>query len=211
MQSSLAIADTAYVTDLGEFHLRSGASTRHRIMRMLPSGTEVEVIAEDKDNGYTQVRLSDNTIGFILSRYLQEEPAARERLTAIQTRLNELQQEPGQLAAKLSKLEIEHAALKTAYEKTLRRKEQLDRELIEIQRAAANVVDITQERASLQENIALLTGKVGELEQENLVLRNRDQQRWFLIGATVAGGGVVLGLMLPYLRLRRRANSWSNF
>lgn len=204
-------AKTAYITDQGEFHLRSGESTRYRIIRVLPSGTAVEVLSHNENTGYSRVRLADGTQGFILSRYLQDEPAARDHLAAMQARLDELQQAPDQLASKLSRLEEQHQKLVAEHEATLKRNEQLEQELLEIRRAAANVVNIAQERAALQEDVARLTRKVGELEQENLELRNRNSQDWFLTGAAVAGGGVLAGLILPHLRWRRRRrNYWSS-
>jgi len=209
--SGVAWAKTAYITDQGEFNLRSGESTRYRIIRVLPSGAAVEVLANNESTGYSRVRLADGTLGFILTRYLQDEPAAREHLAAMQARLDELQQAPDQLASKLSKLEEQHSTLVAEHEATIKRNEELEQELMEIRRSAANVVNITQERAALQEDVARLTRKVGELEQENLELRNRNNQDWFLTGAAVAGGGVLAGLILPHLRWRRRRSYWSSF
>jgi SH3 domain protein len=204
-------AQTAYITDQGDFNLRSGESIRHKIIRVLNSGVEVEILSENAATGYSRIRLNDGTVGFILTRYLQPEPAAREQLEVMQARLDELQQAPDQLATKLNNLQQEHSRLSQEYEDILHHNQTLEQELIEIRRSAANVVNITQERAALQEDVANLTRKVGELEQENLELRYRDKLDWFLTGSIVAVGCIIIGIFLPNLRFRRRRSSWSSF
>ncbi len=208
ISSSILAQTAAYVTDQGDFNLRSGESTRHKIVRILSSGTEVQVLSQNRETGYSRVRLNDGTIGFILTRYLQSEPAARDQLSAIQAQLDELQQAPDQLTARLTTLQEEHKALLKAHQETVDHKDQIEQELIEIRRAAANVVNITQERAALQEDVARLTRKVGELEQNNLELSNLDKQKWVVTGALIAGAGVLIGLILPHLHFRRRRQSW---
>lgn len=205
-----AWGETAFVTDQGAFNLRSGESTRHKILRMLPSGTEVEILGKDRDSGYSEVRLADGTSGFILSRYLQDEPAARARLEVAEQRLEELQQEPDQLAAKLSRIEEEHARLKEQFDIVSQRNLELEEELAELEHTSANVVNINEERNQLQQSVARLTRTVGELEQENLELRSRDDQHWFMTGAGVAGGGLLIGLLVPRLGSRRRRGSWGS-
>ena len=50
-----------------------------------------------------------------------------------------------------------------------------------------------------------------DLQQENRDLRNNVQQRWFMIGAGVVLGSLLLGWLLPLLRFRRRSRStWSD-
>lgn len=200
----LGAAETAYITDQGEFNVRSGESTGHKIIRILPSGTRVEVLGEDKETGYSRVRLDDGTLGYVLTRFLQDRPAARVELEELRERLEELQQAPDQLAAKLTRIEEAHAQLKDEYETISQRNTELEEALAEFERTSTNIVRINQERNQLQEDVAKLTRTVGELEQENLELRSGDDRRWFLTGAGVAGGGLLVGLILASAGLGRR-------
>jgi SH3 domain protein len=77
VSASPAFAETQYVTDQYDFNLRAGQSNRYKIIRTLPSGTPLEIIRVDSKTGYAQVRTEDGTTGYILTRYLQQEPAAR--------------------------------------------------------------------------------------------------------------------------------------
>lgn len=197
-------AETAYITDQGEFNLRSGESTQHKIIRVLQSGDEVDVLSTDKTTGYSRVRIADGTLGYVLTRYLQQEPAARTQLREMRARLEALQQEPDELAARLSRIEQEHSALTQDYEAISAHNIELSEALAEFEHNSANIVRINEERNQLQTEIANITRIVAELEQENLDLRSGDDRRWFLTGAGVAGGGLLLGLILASFGFGRR-------
>jgi len=203
-------AETRYVTDQYDFNLRSGESTRYKILRTLPSGTPLEVLGINTDSGYAKVRTSDGLTGYMLVRYLQEEPGAREQLEAMQQRLTELQQTPDKLAARLGELQREHEALKQENAALISEKEQVERALAEIRHASANVMRINQERKQLQDQVATLVMQVDGLEQRNLELTNRNKQDWFLIGAGVVVAGILIGLILPNLRMKRRRSTWGS-
>ncbi|WPL15875.1 SH3 domain-containing protein [Thiorhodovibrio winogradskyi] len=203
----IAAAETAYITDEGEFNLRAGESTGHKIVRILPSGTQVDVLNRDQKTGYSRVRTQDGTMGFVLTRYLQDNPAARSELAEMRETLEQLQQEPNQLAAQLSQTKEAHESLKQEHEVISQRNFELEERLAELEHTSANIVRINEERNQLQEDVAKLTRTVGELEQENLNLRSGDDRRWFLTGAGVAGGGLLLGLLLAGVGFGRRRGS----
>ncbi|MGB5260055.1 MAG: ligand-binding protein SH3, partial [Gammaproteobacteria bacterium] len=51
-----AMGESRYVSDTLEITMRSGKGTSYGITRMLRSGTQVEVLEDDKSTGYTHVR-----------------------------------------------------------------------------------------------------------------------------------------------------------
>lgn len=205
-----ALAETRYVTDKAQIMLRKGESTKHKIVRSLPSGEAVQELAANESTGYSQIQTEDGVTGYVLTRQLQNEPVAREQLTAMETRLTELQQAPDQLASKLTELQTAHVTLQADHEKLAGEKGRLEQELASIKHASANVVRITQERSELRKNVADLTRQVADLQQENRDLKNQTTQRWFLIGAGVVTGGILIGLILPHLSFRRRKNTWGS-
>lgn len=201
-------AETRYVTDRLEVTLRAGESTRYKILRMLPSGSPLEVLGVNKATNYARVRIQDGTVGFVLVQELQDEPAARSRLAELEERLAVLRQRPDALTAQLADLQEAHAELRERYASLEREKQQREQELATIRHASANVLDITSDRERLRLQVAELTRARADLEQENRDLKNQTSQRWFLIGAGVVGGGVLIGLLLPHLRLGRRKTPW---
>lgn len=202
-------AETMYVTDQLSIHLRTGESTGHRILRMLPSGTQVEVLRSNKQTGYSLIRVNGQE-GYVLTNQLLGEPATREQLVALKTRLEELQKAPDQLGGRLAQLQKDYSALQTAHDEMKRAKQQLEQELESIHRVSTDAVRIANERAELRQTVANLTRQVEDLKQENRDLSNQTTQNWFLIGAGVLGGGILLGLILPHLRFQRRKSSWGS-
>ncbi|WP_428624733.1 TIGR04211 family SH3 domain-containing protein [Sedimenticola sp.] len=203
-------AETRYVTDQFKVTLRSGESATHKITRMLPSGYQVELISSNAENGYSLVKTQDGATGYILTRQLMPVPSARDRLVAAEKKLDELQEAPGKLSAKLSKLQDEYKELSGQHNKLQREKQTLDNELQAIKRTAANAVRIADERNDLRKQVASLTREVEDLKQTNRELGNDSAQRWFLIGGGVVVGGIILGLILPSLRVRKRKSSWGS-
>lgn len=207
---ALAEGEMRYVTDQYDFNLRSGESTRYKILRQLPSGTPLTIISVNKESGYARVRTDEGLTGYILLNYLQNEPAARSELKAMRDKLAALQQEPDKLAAQLSALQNEYGALTANAETIKRDKQDLEAELAEIRHAATNALQIDRERRELQQQVSTLLLQVDQLEHRNLELSNKTRQQWFMIGAAVVAGGILIGLILPSLRLRRRRSAWSS-
>ena len=203
-----AQAETRYVSDELEITLRRGESTGHKISAMLKSGTPLEVLSTNKATGYSLVRTPGGKQGYVLTRQLMPEPVAREQLAALQERMAVMETEPARLSAELEALQEEHATLAQDHDENLRTKAALEQELAGIRQNAANAINIANERTELQKQVAHLSRRLADVEQENRELQNDETQDWFLIGAGVAIGGVLLGLILPNLRVRRRKTSW---
>ncbi|MEJ1411816.1 MAG: TIGR04211 family SH3 domain-containing protein, partial [Candidatus Sedimenticola sp. (ex Thyasira tokunagai)] len=203
-----AYAETRYVTDVNKITLRSGESTTHKVIRMLTSGQAVEVIASSRASGYSNIRTKEGQTGYVLTRLLMSIPSARERLTAAEARLEELEKAPGELSSQLAQLQGEHKVLTTQFGELETVKQSLEQELQSIRRTAANAIRISSERNELRQQVADLTHQVEGLKQENRELTNNQAQHWFLIGAGVIVGGILIGLILPRLRVQRRKDTW---
>ena len=92
--SATVAAETAYVTDELEITLRTGETTGHRIVRMLPTGEKLTVLGTNPDSGYSKVRTSNGTVGFVLTRQLVDTPVARDRLAAAEAEVKALKAAP---------------------------------------------------------------------------------------------------------------------
>ena len=210
LTSVVAVARTAYVTDEFKITLRAGESTSHRILRMLPTGSEVEVIEDDRETGYSRVRLASGLEGYALTRQLLNQPVARDRLAAAEAELSALKAAPGELRGRLATLTEEHETLQDEYQRLKQAKERVEKEFAALRQTATNAVRIADERNELLERVASLTREIEGVRQQNRELENKTAQDWFLIGAGVVVGGIILGLILPHLRVRRRKSSWGS-
>ncbi|MCU7844049.1 MAG: TIGR04211 family SH3 domain-containing protein [Candidatus Thiodiazotropha sp. (ex Monitilora ramsayi)] len=205
----LVNAETRYVTDIFKITLRSGESTSHKIIRMLDSGSAVNVISTNPDNGYTKVRVGV-TEGYVLTRQLMNQPSARTQLDSMQKEIEALKAAPGELRTNLANLQKDHRKLNQSHKSLLEIKNKQEQELQSIQRTASNAIRISNERNELRKQVADLTREVEDLKQENRDLSNEATRDWFLIGAGVIIAGILIGLILPHLRFQRRRNSWGS-
>jgi SH3 domain protein len=205
LAAGVAGAETAWVSDRFEITLRSGPSTTNAIQLMIGSGTELEVLEADTESGYSRVRTGGGTEGWVLTRYLMDEPAAREQLATLSGQLTSE-------ASRGSSLNTQLGAIRGEYESATKRIQalesdnaKLDAELGEIRRTAANVLAINNQNKDLREQLAAEEIRVAALEQENRELTSQTTRYWFMSGALVLVVGMVLGLWLPRIRWQRRS------
>jgi SH3 domain protein len=209
--SASALAATAYITDQLKITLRSGESTTHKVVRMLPSGTAVKILERNSDTNYTKVRLSDGTTGFVLTRMLLSERPARERLTEAEQQLVVLRQEPGKLSSQLANLQEEHSVLQQEFSAIKDENGNLQQELSRLSKVARDPLRIAQERDDAVVRSQKLADELGILKLKNQRLTDKTEQNWFLIGAGVVIAGIILGLLLPHMRVKKNRSEWGDF
>jgi len=205
-----ALAERAWVTDQFKITVRSGESSRHKIINMLSSGTAVTVLSRNKASGYTRVRLPNGKEGFVLTRQLLGKPVARDQLAALQQEVAALKTAPSELQRRLSEMTRQYNDLQRAHKELQAINKKIEQELAALKRTSANAVRISNERNDLRKQVAELTRSSEELKQEKRELENNSAQRWFMIGGGVTIAGILIGLILPHLRLRRRKDSWGS-
>ena len=203
--ASAASADSAWVSDEFEITLRSGPSTSNAIELMLSSGTQLEVLERDSESGYSRVRTGGGTEGWVLTRYLMNEPAAREQLATLTSQLSSEASRGSSLNAQLGTIRTEYDNATQRIETLEREKSELEEELAEIKRTSANVLSINNQNKQLREQLAAEEIRVATLEQENRELTSQTTRYWFMSGALVLVVGMVLGLWLPRIRWQRRS------
>jgi SH3 domain protein len=203
----LAQAQTRYVTDRTIVELRRGPSTEYLILRNLEAGERVEVLEQNEAEGYSRVRVADQgTEGWILTRFLTAEPIARDRLAVAERNLATARERVTTLETQAADLSRDLAATRTDLEQTRTTHAAVSRELTEIRTASANVVEIRDQNTRLQQRLVQRDREVEELTAENARLAARSNQNWFVVGAAVLLGGIVIGLVAPSLRRKRRSD-----
>lgn len=192
-----------YISDELEIPLRAGAGTRFKIVKMLPSGAEVELLRNNTEDGYSLVRV-DNVQGWLLSRYLMETPSARASLAAAQAAVTPLQSTNQSLQQTIAQLRGTQKDSETRQAQLTADNQRLSQELAQIRKAAANAIAIDNQNRELQERVVQLESQLQLIQQENQSLGDATQQMRFLAGAGVLFGGIMLGLILPRLRPTKR-------
>ncbi len=208
--STSALAETRYVSDDLEITMRSGKGNHFSITRMLSSGTPVEVLEVDKEEGYTRVRTSNGKEGWVLSRYLMRTPAARDRIADAEKQLAEMELEKRKLETAMAGLTESRDALNKQLSTLDSNNRKTSQELAEIKRTASSALAIDSENKELKSHVVSLERQLQTLQQENEGLKDRTARDWFMVGAGVVLLGILVGLVIPRIRWRRKS-SWDTF
>lgn len=200
-----AWSESVWVSDEFEVTLRTGPSTGNAIEIMVSSGTELEALERDADTGYTRVQTRAGTEGWVLTRYLMVEPSAREQLQTLTGQLTDASSRGSSLNNQLAAVRSEYDTAERRIEELERDKTELQQELADIRRTAANALAVNDENTKLRDRLMDSDIRVDTLEQESRDLSDQSSRYWFMSGGLVLVIGMVLGLWLPRIQWQRRA------
>jgi SH3 domain protein len=185
VQAEESAGNARWVSDSLTTYVRSGPTDGYRIVGTLSSGQKVELLSTQGD--YSQVRGESGNSVWIPSRDLQEVPGQAERLP-------QLEQKVAELSAELEGIDGTWKTRVQGMQETLDSRKKLIDEL----QAARTALDseLSQARAELRD----VQAQLGEENQQVLM-------RYMVYGGSIAGAGLIAGLILPtMLRVRRKRN-----
>ena len=206
-----AHGETRYVTDKLSIELRRGPSTQYLIIRTLDAGLAVDVLEQTPD-GYSRVRVADSqgSEGWVLTRFLSTDRSARERVAAAERASNDARARVAELERRVASLTEELGDTKAELDHTRENHEHVSRELSNISFAQCEASALPFADSSFDVVVSRLGAMFfPDIEQaltvQSAALTSRSRQSWFVVGAAVLFGGVVLGLIAPSLRRKRRS------
>ena len=200
---------TRYVSDELDIMMRNGQGVKFAIKRVLTSGTRLEVIETDPA-GYSKVKTSKGVTGWVLTRLLSNQPSARDRLASSEKKVANLELELAKYKEETQALSTQNSSASSDNLTLKETSQRLSKELDDLHRTASNAVALNNENRQLKETLQQIDNQMQSLIIENSALKESDAKRWFLIGAAVLFLGLILGLILPRLRIQKK-NSWSSF
>jgi SH3 domain protein len=133
-----AVADTAYVTDNLRLGLHQAPDTSDRAFRFLDSGQAMEVLTRDRN--YANVRLPDNTEGWVKTAYLVDIKPAKLIVA-------EITAERDALSVELQETKQSFAAPAATIESLKNNASTLEGQLAD---ANARIADLEADNASIQ-------------------------------------------------------------
>ncbi|NOQ94322.1 MAG: TIGR04211 family SH3 domain-containing protein [Methylophaga sp.] len=206
----LSIAETTrYVSDELEITMRNGQGVKFAIRKMLLSGTKLEVLETDPA-GYSKVQTKKGVTGWVLTRYLSNSPSSRDSLAASQQKVANLELELAKYKEEIQALASQNSTSGSENLSLKETSQRLSKELDDLRRTASNAVALKNDNRQLKEKIQSLDNQMQSLTIENSTLKDSDAKSWFLIGAAVLFGGLLLGLILPRIRVQKK-DSWGSF
>ena len=119
-----ASSSTAYITDNLFVYMHSGPGKNYRILGSVQAGTELQLLDENKDTGYSQVKDSRGRTGWIDKRNISKRPGLaqqnlklKSQLADLQAELNSSQRDMPVLRPTASDLEVKNRELTAEIEK----------------------------------------------------------------------------------------------
>lgn len=204
---TLVQATTRYVTDQLTAPLRAGPSATHKIVKMLPSGTALEVLQVNQKAGFSQVRTADGARGWMQNRDLMDGPVIRDGLATVQKALDEARSENDRLKQELAALAPGETDIIGRLHRLADENQRLNAEVTRVRKIAEGSLNLDEQNRSLQERLVNLERDLEITRQERQALADSQQNTLFLTGAAILLGGLLLGWLLP-VRPPLQRDSW---
>ncbi len=187
------LAESRFVTEIRDIMFRTGPGNEYRITNTLKTGTQVEIISETEE--WAQIRLPNGKEGWVLNRYLQSEPPSGNLLLELQadykvinetaenlkTENKDLIKKIGELTHELKQHQETITTLKESYEN--------------LKQESADFLALQSDYSQTKDALKQQREKAQTCENELAKLYNDNRLKWFLIGAGVLLGGIVLGFV----------------
>ena len=210
--SSPLSAETQYVIPSSEIPVRRGQGTDYKIVALISDGTEVEVI--ERGDSYSLVRLANEKEGWILTRFLSDDPPLTEVVATLTSENEALKLQEQQSAQKLMLQEQQsiqkQEELSQALAETEQKLEATDAEKAAITASfekltkdTANVVEIKKKLTETVNENKSVKQKLTTLTRENEELKSDERINWFLAGGGVLLLGIIIGKITSRSRKRK--------
>jgi len=204
--SAVTAGPVRYVSDELVITMRAGKGNQYQIIQSLPSGVRLEVLEEAEK--FVRVRSPKGKEGWVRSQYLIAQPIAKHRLAAAEEKLETARDRYRALQEKFNTLRENNREVRSERSRLEKEKNGVAKELEELRQLATRPAQLHAENQKMRKRIATLEGELNRLTKANSALEDRSQRDWFLTGAGVLGGGILLGLILPLLRRRRKSSDF---
>ncbi|MFT4045125.1 MAG: TIGR04211 family SH3 domain-containing protein [Solimonas sp.] len=183
-QSNSSSGNAQYISDDVSVVLREQPSNDGAPVGSLHSGDKVTVLESLGAQSFARVRTSDGREGWMTARYLSPQPAAKDRLQKMKSDLDAAQNEIKSLQDQLKSAQAQLEKARPAFELS-------------------------------QDNDRLKTELAAKERATDAAMQKYDQARvqraTLLTGAGLLAGGVMVGLLLPWLLQNRRRRRYGDF
>ncbi|MBK5001129.1 SH3 domain-containing protein [Pseudomonas sp. S31] len=177
-------SDARWVSDSLSTYVRSGPTDGHRIVGTLKSGQKLTLVGTQ--GNYSQVRGQNGDLVWILSNDLQSVPGQSERLPQLDAQVAEL-------SGQLKTIDDSWKNRVQGMQETLDSRKKLIDELEARNQALGEQLD--QSQSALRDTQA----RLGDENKQVMM-------RYMVYGGSIAGAGLLAGLILPALSRGRKKN-----
>jgi len=198
--SAVGFAETRYVTDLLKLPLRTGPSTEYKILDLVKSGEQLEVVEPGKD--WSKVRLPNGKEGYVLNRYLVGQPTSAVQLEKLRSKYTSLRQQATALIEENSRFKEENQTFKSSLDSSETALKKVETDYKELKAGAAEFLTLKKKYKEVSTQLAEQTKRANTLDKELSGLEMNQYIKWFLAGSGVLLVGFIIGFSAK--RGRRR-------
>lgn len=177
---ALAQGGQQYISDEISVTIRQKPTNDAESVGAVKSGAKVTVLETLGADSFARIRTADGREGWITARFISAQPAAKDQLLSLRQQLDQAHAQAQSLQHDLDTAQAALAKAKPALE-------------------------MAGENEKLKAAMAQREQQVGELEQQYDGERARRQT--LLMGAILVGGGIFVGLVLPWMGTRKKRYS----
>ena len=198
--SANGLAETMYVTDMLKLTLRSGPSLEHKILAVIESGQQIELLEPGED--WSLVRTAGEKEGYVLTRYLLSEPTHNVRLEKLQSKHKALMQQAATLLEENTRFKKEGRKLKSTLDVNEKALNKLRVDYEKLKAGSAEYIELKEKFKTVSGQFAEQTKRAEALDEELRSIEINQYIKWFLAGSGVLLVGFIVGFSVR--RQRRR-------
>ncbi len=193
--STANAASYVYVTDVVDIPMRSSNAIENNpsnVVRSLPSGSKLKILSTE--NGWTKVKFEQVT-GWMISRYLTNNPPAREQLEALQQSndsnkitISKQKEHNKALEKQLKDLKKTHTNLSIQISKAKAEKRH-------IEQTYKDALKLEYANEKLKKEALQLKTEIQLLQNNGSAGQDASARNWFIVGALVLFFGFIIGFL----------------
>lgn len=191
-----------YVSDTFEITLRSGPTLQHKILRMVPTGSKLELI---ENQGEWALVKWNEIEGYVQTRFITTDLPKELVIKTLQRRTEQLEQKTSQATDQSGKLSAENKELKAALEKTSSELARIQQEYASLRSDAAGVFELKKNYEDTRAKLEAMSAEAEQLKAVNKELRSDATLRWFTAGAGIVVFSWLVGFILGRSGRKRKS------
>ncbi|MBR9980288.1 MAG: TIGR04211 family SH3 domain-containing protein [Desulfatitalea sp.] len=195
------MAATRYISEEFEVPMRSGQSTEHRIISLVPTGRNVELVTPGDE--WSMVRLSNGREGWVLTRYLTDKMPSAMQLERLERRHAEVMSQNSALQERASELTAENRGLTETLAQTQQQLETIETAHEALKQESAEFLSLKSEFEQIQNALAEARTRSDEFESALNQVTNSQLYQGLLYG----GGLVIVGFIAGFILKKPKRRS----
>ena len=187
-----------FVSDVLKLTLRTGPSTENKILAVIQSGQQLEVVEFGEE--WSQVQLPNGKEGWVLSRYLTGTETNNVKLDRLQAKHKNLMTQAAALLEENKRLQTENKKLEADSKTNQKQSDKARSDYETLKTEAAEFLSLKSKYEKVVSKLTEQTAKAEKYEEQLSKLEMSTYIKWFLAGS----GVLIVGFLIGFSTKRQR-------